>query len=349
MGSGWLCTREDVKAALDSAETARNNWQVDDAVEGASLSVEGFLRRAFRPYLATKYFAWPDPQRGRTWRLDLGGSELISLTSLTAGGVTIPVPDLLLEPANYGPPYSSIEVSLASNSAFQAGSTHQRAIAVTGLFGYRNDEEQVGELAANLDADADATASISWTSSRIGVGDVLRVGDERMIVAERSMVDTTQDLQADMAASTGAVTVAVTNGSSFAPGQILLLDSERMLVVDVAGNNVTVKRAWDGSVLAAHSGGSIYSLSGYDLDRAQFGSTLAAHTSGAAIYRHIVPGLVRQLVKAEALVTLGQQLAGYSRREGTGESERDEGGRGLPDLRKQVRAKFGRKARSAAI
>lgn len=349
MGGIWLCTREDVKSALDSAETARNNRQVDQAVESASRSVEGFLKRKFRPVLATKYFDWPDLQRGRTWRLWLDGSEAISVSSVTAGGVAIALPDLFLEPANYGPPYSSIEVSLGSSSAFQAGSTHQRAIAVTGLFGYDNEEDQVGVLAADLAADPSAAASITWSTARIGVGDLLRIGDERMIVTERSMVDTTQTLQADLAASSSAATVAVTTGSAFAVDQVLLINAERMLVVDVAGNNLTVKRAWDGSALAAHSGSAIYTLTGVDVDRAQLGTTIGAHSSGAAIYRHKVPGLVRQLAKAEAINDLLQGQGGYARSQRSADAEQRGIGDGIDDIRERCRRRYGRKARSAAI
>lgn len=344
------CTREDVKSALDSASTARNDWQVDQAIEGTARGIEGFLRREFRPVLATKYFDWPDLQRGRPWRLWINGrAQLITLTSMTAGGVAIPNPNLFLEPANYGPPYNRVEVDLSTVSAFHAGSTHQRAIAAVGLWGYDNIEEQVGTLAAPLGASDSATASITWSTPRVGVGDVLRIGSERMIVTERSMVDTTQDLQADMAATSSAVTVAVSAGTAFAPGQVLLLDSERMLVVDVAGNNLTVKRAWDGSVLATHSASSIYSMTGTDVDRAQLGTTLAAHSTSDPIYRHKVPGLVRQLNKAEAINNLLQEQGGYARIQRSEAAQQDGFGDGLPDIRKQAWAAYGRKARSAAI
>lgn len=351
MGGIWLCTREDVKGALDSAETARNNAQVDRAVAAAARSVEGLLHRKFRPVVATRSFAWPDDQRSPSWVLWLNGNELISLDSVTAGGTSIPTGNLLLEPNEYGPPYSRIEVDLGSQSAFQSGDTRQRAIAVTGLFGYDNTEEPVGALAADLAADDDATASITWTTPTIGVGDVLRIGDERLIVTARTMVDTTQDLQADMAALASAVTVSVSSGSAFAAGQVILVDAERMLVVDVAGNNVIVKRGWDGSVLAAHTDGAdVYALTGVDVDRAQLGTTIGAHTSGDAIVRHVVPELVRQLAVAEAINSIQQETAGYARRERSVESERDiAGDGGLDALRERCRRRYGRKARTAAI
>lgn len=350
MGSGWLCTREDVKSALDSAETARNNRRVDRAIAAATGSIKGLTHRDFRPTLDTRYFDWPDLNRSRSWRLWLGEDELISATTVTAGGTVLAPADILLTfGVNGEAPFAAVETNIGSNSVFEAGDTHQRAIGILGLYGYRDDEEVVGSLSAGLAADDAATASINWTTADIGVGDLLRIGAERMTVADKSMVDTGQDLQSPLTASTGDTLIAVTSGTQFGVDQVLLLDAERVLVVDVAGNNLVVKRAWDGSVLGAHTGSSIYSLMGVDVDRAQQGTTLAAHLSGALVYRHLVPGLVNQLAVAESLVALQQQAAGYAHTERAGEGERVTAATGLADLREQVRREFGRKIRAGAI
>jgi hypothetical protein len=114
------------------------------------------------------------------------------------------------------------------------------------------------------------------------------------------------------------VTIAVTTGTSYTVGEILLLDSERMLIVDIAGNNLTVKRAWDGTVLAAHTGSTIYAPRRLTVTRGAVGTTAATHSNGAAITRHVVPGLIKELCVAEALNTLLQETGGYSRVIGTG-------------------------------
>lgn len=349
MATAWYCSREDVKAALDVAETARNNAQVDRAVESASRTVEGLLRRRFYPQTATRYFDWPNYQYAAPWRLWLGRDELISVTTLVSGGTTIAASDYFLEPANSGPPYTRLELDRSSSAAFGNGSTPQREIAVTGVFGYSADEVNMGTLSSSLGASDTDTASISWTTARIGVGDIIRIDDERMIITGRTMVDTTQNLQANLTASMADVTVAVTTGSAFAIDEILLLDSERVLVVDVAGNNLTVKRAWDGSVLAAHSGSDIYALTGIEIDRGQLGTTAAAHSSAAVIYRHVVPGLVRELCIAEAINTLQQETSAYARTVGEGENERESSGRGLRDIRAEALAAFGRRSRGRAV
>ena len=42
---------------------------------------------------------------------------------------------------------------------------------------------------------------------------------------------------------------SVVTGSAFTEGEMLTLGGERMLIQDIAGNSLTVKRAQDGSVL----------------------------------------------------------------------------------------------------
>jgi hypothetical protein len=350
MATAWYCTRDAVKGALDSAETARNNYQVDRAISSGARTVEGLLHRRFYPWTGTRYFPWPNPGSRSPFRLWLDADELISLTTLVAGGITIPATDYFLEPANSGPPFTSIEIDLGSSAAFSSGATWQRAIAATGVFGHSADEEQVGALTADLAANLSATATVSWTTARIGVGDILRIDAERVIVTERTMVDTAQNLGNTLTASAGDVTVQVSNGTAFTAEEVLLVGAERMLVVEVAGNNLTVKRAWDGSVLAAHSSGvDVFALTGVELDRAQLGTTLAAHSNGAAIYRHLVPDLVRDLNVAEAINQLQQETSGYARVIGEGENAREGTGRSLFDLRRDAKAAYGRQARARAV
>lgn len=345
----WYCTREDVKSALDFAETARNNLRVDRAIEAASRSLEGLTLRKFYPQLATRTFDWPDRSGSRPWRLWLNRDELVSVTTLTAAGVAIAAADFFLRP-DTGPPFTHVEIDLASAASFSAAGTHQRAISITGEYGYRADVERVGALTAQLAADLNASASMSWDTSDIGVGDLLKIDSEWMTVSSRSMVDTTQNTGGALTASMADVTVPVTNGASFIADAVLLIDSERMLVVDVAGNNLTVKRAYDGTVLAAHNSGvDIYTLTGAALTRAQLGTTLAVHASGAVVYRLLVPGPIRALCVAESINTLQQESSGYGQVVGAGDNARDAAGAGLEGLRADVRKTYGRRARVRSV
>jgi len=340
------CTREDVKMSLDVKETARANAQIDRLIKAASRSIEGLTHRFFHPWTGTRYFDWPNDQYAKTGRLWLNQHELVSVTSLTTSGTAISASDYFLEPVNSGPPYSHVDLDLSSSAAFDAGQTYQQSIAITGVF-YRLDETTAGSLAEALDSSE--TGVDITDSALIGVGDIIRVDSERMIVRGKSMLTTGQTLQTPVTASNADVTIAVTTGSAYSVDEIILLDSERMLIVDIAGNNLTVKRAWDGSVLASHTGSTIYALRTLNVIRGVLGTTAATHDTASAINKHQPPGLVNQLAIAETLTALQQEGSAYARVVGQGEGQREASGKGLADLREQVYTRYGRKVRMRAV
>lgn len=343
------CSREDVKAALDIVETSRSNDRIDDCCAAATEDVNGLMRRRFSPWDGTRYFRWPDINSRTPWRLWLYECEVTTITSISSGGVTIPPGACFLEPANDGPPYSSIEIDLSSGSAFTGGPTAQRAIAIAGTWDSSDVHESVGTLAGTLAATEGATASVTWSSTRVGVGSLLKIDDERLLVTDRTMVSSGQILQTPLAANANAVAVAVTDGTAFGADEILLLDSERMRVVDIAGNTLTVKRAVDGSVLATHTGSAIWTLTGVRLARAAQGSTIAEHQAADVIYRHVVPPLVRKLSLAYALNLFLQEQSGYARVVGSGENQMESSGKGLRALESDAVQRHGRRALSGAV
>jgi hypothetical protein len=345
----WYCTRDDVKSALDSKETARNHAQIDRAIEAASRAVEGYLHRSFAPILSTRVFDWPNQQYSRAWRLWLDENDLISVSAFTSGGTTVASTDYFLEPANSGPPYDRLEIDLDSSAAFATGGTHQRSVSITGLWGYSDEGTAVGTIAEALDDSETGVDVDGPTAALVGVGSVLKVGSERMLVTERGTLTTGQTLQTDMTAVDNNVTVAVTTGSSFSVGEVILLNSERMKIIDVAGNNLTVIRAWDGSVLATHSGSTIYGYRTLTVTRGALGTTAASHSTASAVTRWDVPGPVRELCVAEAQNDLLQERAGYARTAGSGDSEKEARVLGLESLRLSVRRSHGRKARIGAV
>jgi hypothetical protein len=353
--SVWYATREDVKNALDLKETARSNSQVDRAIDAASRNAEGLCHRRFYPQVDTRYFDWPD-QYARPWRLWLDDSELIELTAITSGGESIPTGNINLEPNRDGPPYNRVEIQTSTNSAFGGGSTTQRDITITGLWGYRNDEAAAGTVAAAA-SDTATTLTVS-SAGAIGVGQVLRIGTERLIVTERAMVTTGQTLQADLTDKKNSQVATVTDGTAFSVGEVLLLDAERMRIVDIAGSNLIVERAWDGSTLATHTGSTIYASRSLTVTRGALGTTAAAIAQDAAIYRWEPPGPVRTLTIADAVTTLLQESSGYARTTGVGTTSRQVGGgnvakteygTGLDALRALVYVQCGRKARVRAV
>ena len=351
MTSYWYCTREDVQRALDSKNTARNADQIDRAVGAATLSIEGLTHCRFYPQTGTRYFDWPNYQYARPWRLWLDSNQVASVTSLVSGGVTISSNDYFLRRSDDfdEAPYNYIEIDLDSSSAFSSGSTHQRSIAVTGVFiNCAADESPAGATAEALD---DSETGLDITDSAlIGIGQIIKVDSERMVVTGKSMLDSGQNTAGALTASVSDVTVPVGSGAAFSVGEVILIDSERMLIVDIAGNNLTVKRQWDGSVLATHANPSdVYALRTLTVVRGALGTTAATHLTAAPIVKHVVPTLVRNLAIAEALSTLLQEGSGYARQAGSGENARDVSGVGIQALRDAVYTAFGRKARIGAI
>lgn len=354
MATPWYATREEIKAELDVKETARSNARIDRALADATEAIEaGLTHRVFYPVLDTRKFDWP-PRAGATpWILRLNANELISVTSLTSGGVAIASSDYLLRRADdkAEPPYTRIEINLSSNATFGGGATYQQDITITGLFGYRNDETPLGVTTEALDATETGIDVDAATSAAVGVGSLLRIDTERVIVTARAQLDTGQTLGGGgLTNQNNSVTVTVQSGAAFAAGETILIDGERMRVDEVAGNTLIVARAWDGSTIAAHSAGTaIYAPRTLTVARGALGTTAATHLTAATVYRWDAPGSVRQLCVAEALTDLLQGRSGYARTAGSGENEREMSGRALQDLRGRVYASHGRKARTRAV
>ncbi len=140
------------------------------------------------------------------------------------------------------------------------------------------------------------------------------------------------------------------SAGTIAVGEMILVDAERMLVVDVAGTTLTVKRAWDGSTLASHNAGvDIYAPRTLNVTRGALGTVAATHNLAAAVQQHVVPALVRDLNVAEAINQLQQETSGYARVIGEGENAREGTGRSLFDLRRDTITAYGRQARSRAV
>lgn len=353
----WYASREQVMDAFDVKESSHRSAQIDRAIEAASDAVDQLVTRhkhGFAPVQATRYFPWPGDQYAPSWRLWLDENELIEADSITAGATVLTSGDYFLEPVNSGPPYTYIEINLNSSGAFDNNGTHQRAIAVQGLWGYSDDQAPAGALAEALDATE--TAVDVTNASLVGVGDLLTVDAERMRVTGRLPLDTGDTLQADMGNLKNAQILTVTDGTAFSRNEVLLVDAERMLVTAVAGNDLMVVRGWDGSTLAAHAtGAAVYAFRTLEVERGAQGSTAGAHSSGAAVTRWLPPYLANELCIAEAMTFFEQEVSAYARRVGSDEAERDSGGtenftgRGLDDIRKSCRMKYGRKFRKRAV
>jgi len=345
------CTVDEVKSALDVKASAYADKQILRAIESASRSIDGLTHRHFYPQTATRYFDWPDPQPTPAQTLWLEQHEVISVTTLTVGGVAIAASDYDLEPNGDGPPYDRIELDLSSSATFGGGSTSQRTIALTAVYGYGSDTEAAGALAEALDGSE--TGVDVTDSSLVGTGDTILIGTEYMTVTGRSMASTGVTIHSADSLTASAADVSLTCSSATGipvVGETVLVDSERMLVVDAAGTTLTVRRAHDGTVLATHAAlATIYALRTLTVVRGALGTTAAAHDTATVVRRHAPPGLIRDLAIAEAIVRYEQEGAGYARTVGSGEGERNASLAGLADLRRQTHRLYGRRARMRAI
>lgn len=349
----WYATRESVKRALDIKDTARSDAAVDDALTAATDSVTGETRRTFTPVLTTRRFDFPDAVMStRTWRLWLQRNEIVSVVQLSSGGRVIDPSQFIVRRADNGdePPFDCIEILLSGQATFGGGPTYQQDIQVQGWFGFSDDQRATGALAASVDAVAGSVLVDAAGSAAIGVGDLLTIGTERMDVTGRRAAVTGTVLAADLAANTAATAVTVADPGEVEPDEVITVGTERMLVIDVVGAALSVRRAWDGTVLAAHTAAdAVYAARLLTVERAASGTTAAVHSSAAAVTRLRVPGLVEAYSRAHALNTLLNERAGYARVSGSGENAQELKGTALAVLRSQLRQNYRRQAFSEAV
>jgi hypothetical protein len=350
-------TRETVKRALDQGEVARNNVNIDRCIQTASRLAEGLCHyKAFYPHLDTKHFDWPNSQGALPWRLWLDDHALISVTSMTSGGVVIATGDIFLEPNRGGPPFNRLELSTASSASFGIGNTHQQDVAVTGLWGLNDDHITVGVLVEGLDAVETGVDVNAAVSARVGVGSLLKIESERMLVTERTQLDTGQNVGGTgLTNGKNDTALVVADGTQFAVGEVLLIDSERVLVTDIAGNTVVIERAFDGSNSAAHTVGSdIYAPRTLTVMRGASGSAAATHATSTAVSVWMVPPAINQMVTAESIHQVMQEQTGWFRTMSAssifgGTAKRAATIEALMDNRDQVYRLHGRKARTRTI
>jgi len=335
------CTREQVKTALDSVETARNNRRIDRHIASGAESVEKLTLRKFYPDVGTRTLDWiPELDSPESWRLWLGENELAGQpTAITAGGVALNLANVYARP-DTGPPFDCLEINRGSSAAWSSAATSQRAISITGTFGSCPFEDvTAATLAAGINSSVTTvTIGASW---EIGVGSLLLCGTERMWVTNRSMLTTGQTLQVLMDANQSSTAVAVTTGSAFTEDEVIMLDSEKMRVDEITGNTLHVKRAWDGTALASHAGGvTIYSARQLTVERGVLGTTEASHLLGDSVLVFRPPSLINQLNIAYAEVGFLDEASGYSRTVGSGDNEREAAGRRLVQLELRVKTGF---------
>jgi hypothetical protein len=335
---------EDVEDALDVFETTRARSQIRRVLNTATDSVETLLSRRFYPEVRTQTFSWYDDlgTPDQPWTIWLDRHEVISVTSITTGedNESIPSSGYFLKPDD-GPPYTRVELDTEGSFNFETRSAYQNSVSIAGKYGYWDKSEPAGTLVGSVDNST--TAITASNGALMGVGNLISIGTERVVVTDRGWISSGQTITADVSAA-GSDTITVSSGAAFNARELIIVDGERMLITDVTGNVLTVKRAWNGSSLAAHSATTlVYVSRALTVIRGVLGTTAASHTDGDALTKFYVPDLVRDLTIAEAMAQLIQERTSYARTIGAGEGEREVRGVGLADLRERAVYAYGRK------
>jgi hypothetical protein len=372
------CNRDDVKRALDLEVTAVDDARIDRALQSEAEAIDGGqgMRRYFYPVDATCYLDWPNFQFTYPWKFYFdqpGYHDLWVMTSLQSpSGTAIPLWQVMLEPVNrkQGWPFTRMELDRSTSAAWGGAQTPQHSIWAVGTWGWYN-PQPAGTLASSVN---NSVTSVTVSDgSQAGAGDVLvldpgtgaapfpaypgtagalgAVTGERVIVTGKSTASTglTQSGLGCSTAVSSDNALSTTGTGSLNLGEVLLLDTEQMLVTDITAGVATVKRGFNGTVLATHSAAPVYAYRTLSVLRGQLGTAAASHNSAAAVSKHCPPGLIRDLNLAGALNRVLQETSGYARTVGSGESQAPASGAGLGALWHEARKTFGRTMRVRAI
>lgn len=345
----WYATRGKVKDAA-GITGATNDARIDEAIEAASRDVDALTRTWFIPKTQTRKYDFSRPQlTNRTLLLD---AHLLSVTTLKdkAGGRTLTEnTDFRLMPRQDSPPYHWIEKLVSSSSEFESGSESlEDAFEIAGSWGYSDDTEAAGNLNGAIAATT-ATALSLTRGDKADVGDTLLIGTEQVFLSARG----DEDLNVNTHGTTGAMTASTTDKTvtlASAPtdavrvGEVLRIGSEQMLVEAInSTTSFEVKRAHDGTTLAAHStGDDVYVQRSYTMQRGVNGTTAATAADDAAVTRYRPEPDVVELVTAIAVSAFAQHRAQWGRTVERGETAREFTGRGVSELRRRVAAKYRR-------
>jgi len=295
------------KPGADEAKTLRN-------IRDASRFIAGLFEWPMLPEIATRSFRGGD---GDTLFLR---SPLLRVTSLTHldEALTAGV-DFSLEPQERwwtGGPYSRL--ATLPDGSIGGWADTAGAVEIAGWWGLY-DEAISLQLSTVSQLIGASTIEVS-DGSQVSPGMLLKLNDEWEEVTGAAPAS------ASGATLNGAIDetdeeITLSDGSLVKTGEVIKINFERMRVLDIAGNDVAVKRAYALTRRASHlTAAAVYVQRSYTVSRGANGSTAAAHSS-AAVYRQVPPGDVNYLCRQIAAlmgIKAGTQFAG---RQGTADGE----------------------------
>lgn len=312
----FLVSREAVKVAAEISGTDQDA-RVDRIIEGISDEIEKATRVYFIPRTETRLFRWPNTHsRGTHMWLNTG---LISIATLQtkaqdASPTTISSSDYFLEPQEFGPPFNRIEIDVSSNAAFEPGDTPQRSISVLGEWGYSANTRVAGAVAGAGLGTTSATEFVCSNGSLVDVGDTLLIESEKLFVSERAFAALGSVLINDAAVTASMADNVITLDASHGvlAGETIQLEAEQLYVISVATNDITVIRAFNGTILAAHADDTpVQTNRTLTVTRGQNGSTAATHADTTVISKYIPEMSVVNLALDASVAKYHQESAGW--------------------------------------
>ena len=357
--ANWYISRERFKSAA-SISGGQFNDAVDRVIEASSRDIDRWTRRHFIPKTQTRLYRYPQRRSGLATVLWVD-QDLLSVSTLqtqaqNTSPTTISASDYFLEPANPEPDgnsrYNRIEIDESSTAAFEAGDTPQRSISVAGSWGWSNATQSAGSVDDSGGISSSDTTLVVSDASVCDVGDTLLIDSEQIFVSGRDFAargSILLNMGSNLAATNATTTVTIDGSHGIVAGEVIRIDSEQMYVISVSTNDLTVVRAFDGSVLASHNDdAAIHVNRTLTIQRGMNGTTAAWHSDSATITRYRPDADIARWALAEALATWHQEHSGWGRSIGTGDAATELTGRELTQLRQSMVGYY-RRAREGVI
>lgn len=195
----------------------------------------------------------------------------------------------------------------------------ENGVTIAGAWGLYERAEATGATLAAIQA-VGATAVVVADGSLLSPGMMLKIESEWQFVSGYGAATATgTTLNGALDASNEIFTVA--SGPALKIGEMIQCEFEKMLVLDIQGNNVYVVRGWMNTMKVAHlTGTALSAFRTFSVERAANGSTAVEHASTTAISRMVVPEDVNYLTREIATLMMKKSGTGYAGRAGSPET-----------------------------
>ena len=201
----------------------------------------GFLRAAcdfierqygnFIPYTDTKRF-------DGNGDIDLVVPPLISITSISDDGTSLSTSDYLLYPRNGwfdGKPFTRIRID--PDSTLRGVWTWEEDIVViAGKWGLWEETEEISSVSSQTDS---SNNLVVGDASSLAPGMVVLIDSEQEYIrATGAATDSTANLSEDVDITETEITIS--DGTAVNIGEIVVVDTEQLLILDIIGNVLVV-------------------------------------------------------------------------------------------------------------